>query len=482
VGVRKVSTIETIGNVVSRVHQAVRQQDFESALRCISGTMRRAFELSLEREIVCFGSAELDNLCAHVGREMGLRTLGDSRFGQFTADDHGATDIYIASHLYDSGGHTALIGDYIRASPKRQAFLLVTDIDNGLGEVRDSILDYLGLPSAQVVLCPETTLAKKLIWLQDLICRLAPARVFLFNHPHDSVAIAASAALTGSTVFFVHHVDRAPCLGALLKSAVHVDLTPFCYYCCRGKAKIADNVFIPLVVKDAETRCLNEGRLDGRGLVIAAAGTVHKFRLDYVPNYIDVVAELLRNSTRHHIHIGWLPESFLDRFRSRLREIGASDDRLTYIPHVASVWRSMAELDVDLYIGSFPVRGARTSIEVMGAGTPALWHVSSDATWFHDTHMKYPEAGTWRTTEELLAIVDNIDGSWLRAQSHAARRHYEAHHRPELIAEYLSVMPVSGRTMESKAPNFDRPQLNDFEELRNFDRRDRLAKSREGKL
>jgi hypothetical protein len=468
VGVLKLSTIETIGDVVCRVHQAVRQQDFESALGCISETMLRAFALSLERQIVCLGSAELDDLCAHVGKEMELRTLGGSQSGQFTADHHGLTDIYIASHLYDSGGHTALIGDYIRASPNRRAFLIVTNLDNSSDEMGDSILDYMGLSSAQVALCPETTLAKKLIWLQDLIRRLAPDRAFLFNHPHDSVAIAACAPLTGSTMFFVHHVDRAPCLGALLKSAVHVDLTPFGYYCCRGKAKIADNVFIPLVAKDAETRCLNAGRLDGRGLVTAAVGTVHKFRLDYVPNYIDVVAELLRNSTRHHIHIGWLPEPFLDRFRSRLRETGASDDRLTYIPHVASVWRSMVELDVDLYVGSFPVRGARTSIEVMGSGTPALWHVSSDATWFHDTHMKYPEAATWRTTEELLAIVDNIDDSWLQAQSHAARRHYEAHHRPEFITECLSVTPVSGRTMKSEAPNFDRPQFNDFEEFTQF--------------
>ncbi len=475
-GVGKLSTIETVGDVVRRVHQALKQQDFESALRCISGTMLRAIELSSERQIVCLGSAELDDLCVHVGKEMASRTPDGSRSGRFSIENHKVTDIYIASHLYDVGGHTPLIGDYIRASPERRALLLVTDIDNRLGEVRDSILAYMGLSSAQVALCPETTLAKKLIWLQDLIGRLAPDRAFLFNHPYDSVAVAASAALSGSTVFFVHIADRAPCLGAFLKAAVHVDLTPFCYYCCRDKAKITDNIFIPLVAEDAGKRCLNEGRLNGRGLVTATAGTVHKFRLDYVPNYIDVVAALLRDDDRRHIHIGWLPDSFLDRFRSKLRETGAADDRLTYIPHVASVWRSMAAFDVDCYIGSFPKRGARTSVEVMGSGTPALWHTSSDATWFHDTHMKYPEAATWRTTEELLAIVDDIDDGWLQAQSRAARRHYEAYHRPELIAKDLSATAVSGRTMPSDAPGFDRPQLYGFGELRNFDRQDQLAK------
>jgi len=480
----KLNRIPAIDEVVCQAKLAMEEHDFELALRLISKTMFRAFEVSMRRQILCFGSPELDDLCACLGKELWPRMGGAENPCRLT-DEEGVWDIYVASDLYDSGGHTPLIGDYIRAASHRRAFLLVTDIDNRLGEVGAPILDYIGLSSSQVALCPETDLLNKFVWLKNMISRFVPNRVFLFNHPHDSVAVAACAALTVADVFFIHHVDRSPCLGAYLKSAIHVDVTPFCYHCCRDKARISGNIFIPLVAKDEGKRCLSKGRLQSRGLVTATAGTEHKFRLDYTPNYISVIAELLRVGGRRHVHIGHLSSSFLDRFRSQLREVGAVEDRFTYIPHVSSLWRAMADFDVDLYIGSFPARGARASVEVMGSGTPALWHVSTNETWFHDTHMKYPEAATWRTKRELLGIADSTDDDWVLAQSRAARRHYEANHNPELMAEQLSASAVSGRLMHSDAAHFQMPTLKSFNELRNstcFATLDKTAAISAGKL
>lgn len=459
----RLNRIPAIEEVVCRVERAMEEHDPELALRLISTTMFQAFEVSMRRRILCFGSPELDDLCARLGKDLWSRMGGAENPGLLT-DEEGVWDIYVASELYDSGGHTPLVGDYIRAASQRRAFLLVTDIDNRLGEVGVPILDYIGLPSSQVALCPETSFSSKFVWLKDMMSRFIPNRVFLFNHPHDSVAVAACAALTGVDFFFIHHVDRSPCLGAYLKSATHVDVTPFCYRCCRDKARISDNIFIPLVAKDKGKRCLSKGRLQNRGLITATAGDEHKFRLDYIPNYISVIAELLRVDGRRHIHIGRLSSSFLDRLRSQLREVGAAEDRLAYIPHVSSLWQSMSDFDVDLYIGSFPVRGARASVEVMGSGTPAVWHVSSEETWFHDTHMKYPEAATWHTKQELLDIVDNLDDDWLLAQSRAARRHYEANHDPELMSQRLAKSTV-GQLTHSDAPHFQMPILRSFNEL-----------------
>jgi hypothetical protein len=459
--------IESIDQLVRQVEQAMSEGDFERALGRISELMLRAISVSSRRQTLCFGAAELDNLCTRVGEEMYLK-LGDAsrpRQSATPGPGRGSLDLYIASNLYDTGGHTPLIGDFIRASLGRRALLLVTNIDNTHSKLAASILEYMGLLDSQVALCTETTLLKKFEWLKGMILKLAPDRIFLFNHPHDSVASAACATLARSNVYFVHHFDRAPCLGAFLKSASHIDVTPFCYYCCRDKAGIAGNIFIPLVAKDEGRRSLEKGRLRGRGLITAAAGSEAKFRLRYVPNYISVVAKLLRVENRRHIHIGGLSEPFLKEFRSALREAGVSEERLTYVPHVRSLWRAMADFDVDLYIGSFPTRGARASVEVMGSGTPALWHVSSAETWFHDTHMKYPEAATWHTTAELLGIVENINDDWLRAQSQAARRQYETHHHPELIVEHLSAMPVSARIMQGDTPIFDMPALKPFNEI-----------------
>ena len=122
-----------------------------------------------------------------------------------------------------------------------------------------------------------------------MIVRLRPDRVFLFNHPHDSVAISACAALVRSNLVFVHHVHRNPCLGAFLQSALHLDISPFCYFCCREKAGLARNVFVPLVAKDEGYRPFGDESLRTRPLITASAGNESKFRLDYLPNYIDAV-------------------------------------------------------------------------------------------------------------------------------------------------------------------------------------------------
>jgi hypothetical protein len=122
---------------------------------------------------------------------------------------------------------------------------------------------------------------------------------------------------------------------------------------------------------------------------------------------------------------------------------GVAIARLEHVPFVPSLWRALADRQVDLYIGSLPQRGARASVEAMGSGTPAIWHVASDETSFHDTHMKYPEAEVWRTQDELAALLSGIDGAWLARQSAAARAHYEARHNPRSLARQLAASDIA---------------------------------------
>jgi hypothetical protein len=108
----------------------------------------------------------------------------------------------------------------------------------------------------------------------------------------------------------------------------------------------------------------------------------------------------------------------------------------------------MEAYGVDVYLGSFPVRGARAAVEVMGSGTPALWHVESDASAYHDTHMAYPDAEVWRTPEDLAALLARADGAWLRAQARAARGHFERSHdaRAPDLAAFLAGESDAART------------------------------------
>jgi hypothetical protein len=450
--------------VVRQVETALARQDFDGALHSIKDTMLRAFAVSRRRDLLNLGSPVIDDLCLRTGARIHETLAPDPPHSMTSPGRSPSPDVYLASELYDEGGHTAVIGDFIRATPARHAWVLVTDIENR-SVIGEHVLARVGVPRLNVLVNPRRDLVGKLAWLMRTLDRLAPERVFLFNHPHDCVAVAACQPRPRTAFVFVHHTDRNPSLGAFLPSAVHADLTPFCFACCRTKAGIADNVFIPIVTPDRGCRNFSRPRADFNDLVTASSGSPHKYRPDYRPSYGAVIAEVLRLTGGQHVHIGPMRGRDLRALRSAMQRAGVSGDKLVHVPHVDSVWDAMSTFAVDLYIGSFPVRGARTSVEVMGSGTPAIWHVAGEPTIFHDTHMKYPEAATWQTMDDLLALVRQIDGEWFGRQARAARRHYDMHHRPELIAEQLAPRRPPPRTPPAIGADWAEPRLVPFDAL-----------------
>ena len=471
--------ISSIEQMRARVHSALDAQDLDGAFGAINSTMVRAVQTASVREVICFGDAEVDELCLLIGRRW-LETHRPDRKG---VSPSRLSDLYIASTLYESGGHTPLIGDFVRSTPARRAFLALTNLANQPGGLSENILRRVALKPSQVEVCEKINLGEKFAWLIDVIDRVRPDRIFLFNHHDDSVAVAACQPETARETIFVHHSDRLPSVGAFVSSAVHVDVTPFCFHCCRKQAGLFNNRFVPLVASDEGiTAGVAEGssdlslrgyldsilallRLTKEPLRTAAAGSSHKFLQDYDPRYFDAIGAVLKLTKGSHVHIGDLPDDSLARFRDVLTKCNVDPERLVHVPHVPSVWRAMSDYDIDLYIGSFHRRGARTSVEVMGSGTPAIWHVTKPEALLHDTHMSYEGAATWRTLNDLLAIIKRIDRHWLTQQSRLARLHYERNHHPMLMTACLSGDVILDHPVRAAGENSSEPRLVSLNDL-----------------
>ncbi len=396
-----------------------RLQRFVDALFCEPATVGRLF-----------GDATLDAACQAIGRDR-LRALGL----QPPAQAAGPV-VYIASKLQASGGHSAALADTIRLGPRRPSVVLLTDTC-GRTDRAEVAQRLAGLPDVQVAYVPPGGHLAKLDWLLRELHRLAPSDVWLFNHHQDSVAVAAVQPGQGYRLHYYHHGDDRLCLGVRLDWGTHHDPLPFCAHNCREQVGVRGNRYLPLAVSDLGMRPPGGWMRDGRLTTCTAAG-FNKVEVDYVLQYVDVVPRLLAATGGRHLHIGQLTPVALRNIHTHLRRLGVAQDAFTYIPRVPSVWRTLHEHGVDLYLASFPYGAGRTLIEVMGAGVPAVVHRHCTTRLIGGLDGAYDGVPTWREERELQAIVGSVDAAFLHAQSRLARAWYERYHRDAVVAAALA--------------------------------------------
>jgi hypothetical protein len=405
--------------------------DFEHPGTTLARIQRLVDELFCEPMNVArvFGSQRLDALCQKVGRG-NLQRIG---LAHPPAPDEAVT-VYIASRLQASGGHTAALRDVIRLAPPHRSVILLTDT---CGRTRraDVRARFGDLPQVEVEYAPPGSHLHKLTWLQQRLQALHPGSVWLFNHHQDSVAVAAVQPDRGYRVHYYHHGDDRLSLGVYLGYGRHFDSMPLPFHNCRDAVRVHDNEYLPLTVPDlGETTYGSDGP---EGLVTCTAAGFNKLEVEYFVQYVDVVPEILRITRGRHVHIGRLSPQARWRIRRRLRELGVPSSAFVYIPYVPSVWRSLQEHGVDLYLASFPYGAGRTLVEVMGSGIPAVLHRHCTSRMIGGLDMAYDGAWTWRDPQELYAMLRGADRQTLRQQGRLARAWYEKYHREEIVVAAL---------------------------------------------
>ena len=102
---------------------------------------------------------------------------------------------------------------------------------------------------------------------------------------------------------------------------------------------------------------------------------------------------------------------------------------------------------VDAYIVSFPIGGGRTSVEVMGSGTPIIVHQNYHSSFFGGAEIIYSEAFSWRYPEELYSCLISLDQETLIKQSSLSRRHYENYHTHQIFLECLEGIKLEKETV-----------------------------------
>lgn len=425
----------SIRELKKQVTESLNAGDINHALRLIHNRVEKIItEPSCTAQ--AFASKELDSLCQQIGNQS-LISLKNSRHVTYASQDNPPKVAYLLSRWQKTGGHSRLVSDFISAQPDKEHIIYIT----GIGGPSD--LKYLKKNlnkkiHVQIVSAPRGNFQERLFWLQSELANCGAGHVYLFNHHQDSVAVSALVPDLGISGTFCHHGDHHLCLGVHLRHLSHMDFHPMGYHYCREKLGI-DNVYLPLTFEDKGiTPNSTKSLTPSGGLRTATAAGTNKIEIPYHVSYLEIVPKILKITGGTHLHIGRLTPWALRHLRRQMRQQQIPADKLIYIPWTPSVWKTLQEYEIDVYLASFPYGAGLTLIEVMGAGVPVLMHQHMYSRVLSGLEIAYPEAFSWASPDALLNYITNLKPEKLEQEGQAARLHYEKYHRPEILKEQLN--------------------------------------------
>ncbi|RKP50853.1 hypothetical protein [Trinickia fusca] len=383
-----------------------------------------------------FADRSLDDFCQALGARVLARMAADNVAEM--SEGAAVGPVYLATELYATGGHTAVLEDLLKAgSFGEHPTILLTNV---LGTVNlEVIRRRFAAYSVNIECVPDGSLEDRLRWTLTRLRALRPTHLLLFNHHQDSVAIAAAQPSLAAQTIFYHHADHHLCLGVTLPYDLHVDPSPAGYHNCREQLGMRANVYWPLTAEDRGAPGLHRRSLTaGGGLRTCSTGTRNKFEQPYRFQYGDLVPRMLAATQGSHVHIGVLSDSTLECIAEGMRRAGVPAERFTYIEWVPSVWQALQDEAVDVYIGSFPVAGARATVEALGSGTPVIAHQSYLSRFHGATDMLYPQGYSWSTPDELLAHLAALDAQGLQQEALWARARFDQFHTLDALRKTIA--------------------------------------------
>lgn len=382
-----------------------------------------------------FASKELDALCQSIGAK-NFRHVPKREISPSTDKDTRKKIGYILSRGQNSGGHLLLMKNYIKAQPNCDHRIFIT----GVGGTTD--LKYLEKTfdannNVSIFVCPEKVSQRRLTWLQEKLVSSNLDYVYLLNHHHDSVAVAAIVPEMNLDGAFIHHADHHLCLGVHLTHLDHIDFHPMGYHHCRSELGI-DNKYIPLSVEDQGGKQDDFGADHNKTLITATVARSNKVEIPYHISYLDLVPDILNKTGGRHVHIGKLSYLAVRQIRKKMKSLALPEDRFVYIKWTPNVWKCLQENKVDIYISSFPYAAGLTLIEVMGAGIPVIMHRHVYSRILSGIELAYPEAFSWAYPQELLDYLGDINSERLNEEKTLSRQRYDEYHHPKALELAIS--------------------------------------------
>lgn len=346
--------------LLKTVFQNFQKQNYEETLKWASAAAQSASYHHIGR----FSDARLETVVLEVGEKLDLLSLNQNASDpviKFTKVNSSRKQVlHIVTTVYEVGGHTRLIKNWVNAYPEYTHSLLITNpISTGIPNfLAETILQNGG---KLITFAPEIDLLIKARQLREIASNNFDY-VILHHHPNDVIPIAALAKEGLPPVALVNHADHVFWLGSSIADLV-VDFCPHGEQLSRERRFARHTTVVPYlndinVPKVTRAEARRKLGISDNSVVLISIGSSYKYKPILTHNFFKTASKIIEKETEAHLYL-----------------IGLTDDQGTGILankriHFCGVVNdpSLYQIAADIYLDGFPLGGGLASIECVLAG------------------------------------------------------------------------------------------------------------------
>jgi hypothetical protein len=334
--------------------------------------------------------------------------------------------VILATELYFEGGHSRIAEEICALFPN--ALIVLTNSFHGSS--REPALPK-AIKDLPILVLPEDNVINNILQLNKL-CKTLASQIYHLGHHHDVVLNAAVCEID-VPVYFIHHSDHKPSLGNTISKFIHIDIVLHMHEQCSHWLG-SECVYWPQGVSDYGVKNFNYPLVD---IITSSSGSHTKFDWEGSISYPQIISSILSKGVTSHYHIGSLTDSQLTAIKAELLQNNILIDRFKYIGPVSSLWSTLLELPVNCYIGSAPIHGLRTAIEVQGAGIAILPYKQNKSMPFMLEDKHYNRLALyWSSINDLIDLMPKLRDLHMEASS-SSRLFYEENFTVEMMKKAI---------------------------------------------
>ncbi len=398
---------------------------------------------------------KVDDLCQEIGQEIikndeKIISLCQKPFKQ-------NLNVYISFALYDHGGHTREIEDWINEtySDRENVILLSMPSQDShkkqLQKFADSNVRIIHNSS-------KCSLVERVQWIQKQLAEIRPEAIFVSTALIDTFVLAAIQPQLVNKLYWNLSLDSGISPGLHIKSITKIIVKrPYLYFYLKEKLKLTNLAFIPFnrpdVVGDLSNYVSRE--VDKKTITASCTSAPHKISSSYEHKFIEVIPTILSITKGSHIHIGAILPEELEKLHLNMQKLGVDKDKFIRIEFVTSVAKALIENDVDILIQTFPIGGGLVTIEAMQSGKMIINNKNYRSHLLNVSDFCYEGAFAWSDPSELYKYLKNLTRDEIVRQSHLSRQHYQKNNHSKNLKTISDPRNMVGISIDEKKDYVD---------------------------